>query len=1041
MSLFQKSVIKKYISEQDKCFVDNQFNVFKKYFQNTTIQKNIIASKEEEFQEGFLRELFVNVFGYTINPEPNYNLVTELKNEKDSKKADGAILKNENAIAVIELKSTTTTDLNKIEIQAFNYKNNQQDCKYVITSNFQKLRFYIDNAIEFLEWDLFKIDSENFKLLYLCLCKENLLNDLPSTIKKESLIEEENITKRLYKEYSSFRKSLFGSIIELNPSTNKLLLFKKTQKLLDRFLFLFFAEDRMLVPPNSVRLILEQWNSLKDMDAYVALYDRFKLYFGYLNTGHKGKLHEIFAYNGGLFATDEVLDNIKIDDEILYNATLSLSRYDYNSDVDVNILGHIFEHSLTEIEELENEIEQGATTDKKATKRKKDGVFYTPKYITKYIIENTIGTLCKNKKDELRLQEEDYHTLTKKEKKKLYTTLLEYKSWLLQITIVDPACGSGAFLNQALEFLIAEHKWISELEASITGSTIIFDIENSILENNLFGVDINEESVEIAKLSLWLRTAQKGRKLNSLNNNIKCGNSLIDDISVAGDKAFNWHKEFPQVFGEYIGLDKVEEKKVLKQISNNEKAKEVNYTNESESTNQEKNYLNIDNRITNNDFNIVNETLIDYNEKPIIGKGFDVVIGNPPYVRRTDLPENLKIGLEKKYVSAFKQYDLYILFNELAVVISKQNGLIGFIQPNKFLSADYGLKINNFLSENIHVNSIYNVSADKVFSDASVYPYIFIFQKKDRIYNSQDSKISLLELCKKENLIGFDYLQNSNSIIQKIKAKSIRIIDIADRVRRGLPNSKLIFNEFGKHFGIKSTLLEYPYFLPISKTRFDFLQENTHEVPDEDFILLPRTVLKIRAIKNSRKYDVLDRIYYFKIKDSEYFQDFILALLNSKLISFYYDIVYGSTKIGGGYIDLKGSQIENFPVCKIENLKQQKFSTLITLIETKIETFDNLNKTFLQLLSSKFKNMYINTKLEKWYDLSFADFSKELSKQKIKLSLQQESEWLQYFELEKQKAQTIKTELETTDNQINIMIYELYDLTVDEIAIVEAGIK
>ena len=85
--------------------------------------------------------------------------------------------------------------------------------------------------------------------------------------------------------------------------------------------------------------------------------------------------------------------------------------------------------------------------------------------------------------------------------------------------------------------------------------------------------------------------------------------------------------------------------------------------------------------------------------------------------------------------------------------------------------------------------------------------------------------------------------------------------------------------------------------------------------------------------------------------------------------------------------------------------------------------------------------MYINTKLEKWYDLSFADFSKELSKQKIKLSLQQESEWLQYFELEKQKAQTIKTELETTDNQINIMIYELYDLTVDEIAIVEAGIK
>ncbi|MER3329702.1 MAG: N-6 DNA methylase, partial [Candidatus Kapaibacterium sp.] len=68
------------------------------------------------------------------------------------------------------------------------------------------------------------------------------------------------------------------------------------------------------------------------------------------------------------------------------------------------------------------------------------------------------------------------------------------------------------------------------------------------LENNLYGVDINEESVEIAKLSLWLRTAQKGRKLTSLNNNIKCGNSLIDDPEVAGDKAFNWEEEFPKVF-------------------------------------------------------------------------------------------------------------------------------------------------------------------------------------------------------------------------------------------------------------------------------------------------------------------------------------------------------------------------------------------------------------------------------------------------------------------------------------------------------------
>lgn len=79
---------------------------------------------------------------------------------------------------------------------------------------------------------------------------------------------------------------------------------------------------------------------------------------------------------------------------------------------------------------------------------------------------------------------------------------------------------------------------------------VLSDIRKSILENNIFGVDINEESVEIAKLALWLRTAEPNRKLNDLNNNIKCGNSLIDDPAVAGDKAFNWQKEFPKVFVE-----------------------------------------------------------------------------------------------------------------------------------------------------------------------------------------------------------------------------------------------------------------------------------------------------------------------------------------------------------------------------------------------------------------------------------------------------------------------------------------------------------
>lgn len=269
--------------------------------------------------------------------------------------------------------------------------------------------------------------------------------------------------------------------------------------------------------------ILEQWNKLKDLDAYTPLYERFKLYFGYLDTGRNSttKGAEIFAYNGGLFKPDAVLDSLQISDELLFKHTETLSNYDFESQVDVNILGHIFENSLNEIESVNAEIE-GVEFDKQKTKRKKDGVFYTPKYITKYIVDNTVGKLCEEKKAELGIEEEEYAKGRFNRKKEIIInlddSLKKYREWLLHLTICDPACGSGAFLNQALDFLIKEHQYISELEGKLLtkdtktkGIQTAFateNIENTVLENNIFGVDLNEESVEIAKLSLWLRTAQ-----------------------------------------------------------------------------------------------------------------------------------------------------------------------------------------------------------------------------------------------------------------------------------------------------------------------------------------------------------------------------------------------------------------------------------------------------------------------------------------------------------------------------------------------------
>src|SRR6056297_21551 len=482
MALFQTSVLKNYLKQLDEKVVKKAYAKYVTYFQNTTIQENIRKNNEEQFQATFLNELFVSILGYTLNPNPDFNLTTEFKNQKNNRKADGSILSGETALAVIELKGTNTKDLESIRRQAFDYKANQKGCVYVITSNFEKLRFYINDATEFEEFNLFELSADRFKLFYLCLYKDHLLNNTPLAIKESSLVEEEKITKRFYADYSLFKRELYRDLVKRNAKTLKnlrsdelhqisigaiaatefvrleknvkLTLFKKSQKLIDRFLFIFFAEDRGLLPPNFTVRILEDWRKLENMDTDIPLYERFKLYFNFLDKGRKGDTGkaEIYAYNGGLFKPDTILDSLEIDNELLYKHALKLAIYDFESQVDVNILGHIFENSLNEIESVNAEIE-GSEFDKQKSKRKKDGVFYTPKYITKYIVENTVGKLCDEKKADLGFKEEEYFKGRAKRPKtkiiELVKLLDDYRDWLLTLTICDPACGSGAFLNQA----------------------------------------------------------------------------------------------------------------------------------------------------------------------------------------------------------------------------------------------------------------------------------------------------------------------------------------------------------------------------------------------------------------------------------------------------------------------------------------------------------------------------------------------------------------------------------------------------------------
>jgi type I restriction-modification system DNA methylase subunit len=666
MPIFQKSVVQDYVEKLDQDKVEKAYQTFRTNYNSAKIEQ-IKTLKEEEYQDGFLRDIFVDVFGYALRPEENYNLQREFKNQTDGKKADGAIIKDDNAIAVIELKSTSTKDLTKVTQQAFNYKNNQPECKYVITSNFQKLRFYIDYSNEFEEFDLFFLDRERFEVLYLILQKDNIFTNLPTELKTQTLFHEKKVSEDLYSDYSHFKQKLFLNLVANHPDDDKLLLFKKSQKLLDRFLFILFAEDSGLLPTNSISRVIERFDALKEHDAYKPLYEIFGQYFGYMNIGRPGKTpsDEIPAYNGGLFYEDLLLNSLTIDDDVLIEDLQKLSKFDFNTEVDVNILGHIFEHSLNEIENVTAEIE-GTVSDQKRTKRKKDGVFYTPKYITTYIVANTIGTLCIEKRKELDIEEIEFDASIQnkdgklsKKGQKLFKKLEHYKKWLIGLKIIDPACGSGAFLNQALIFLIEEHEKIDDIIAELTSSPLrLFDTDKNILENNLFGVDINEESVEIAQLSLWLRTARKGRKLSKLNNNIKCGNSLRTD-------EFDWSKEFPDIMK---------------------------------------------------------------------NGGFDVVIGNPPYIKEYTNRQAFN-GLHEHYCYQGKM-DLWYFFGALALeIVKKDSGLIGYIAPNNWITNSGASKFRNIILNDGKITQFIDFGDFKVFDSAGIQTMIYIMKRSDNNAN------------------------------------------------------------------------------------------------------------------------------------------------------------------------------------------------------------------------------------------------------------------------------------------------------------------
>lgn len=1051
-----------------------------------SLEKGILSkSKEEEFQGEFLNDIFSLILGAVNKSSGNdeWNLQRESKTKIDGQKADGVIgffdvNGKDDVRAVIELKGPTISldqrqkrsgDTRTPVEQAFNYAPKYgKNCQWVIVSNYKEIRLYRSN--DMTEYEVFflenlKDDLEFQKFIYI-LSFEALVGTANKKAKALELSEEYQknqieIEKKFYNEYRSIRLHIFENMKENNPETDENTLLEKVQKLLDRFLFICFCEDKGLLEKDFFNTILKKG---KD---FGSIFDIFTIFCNWINLGNPKE--NISHFNGGLFKNDDVLNSLNIDDKV-FEDLKKISDYDFDSDLNVNILGHIFEQSISDIEELKKSI-SGEEFDQKKSKRKKDGIFYTPQYITKYIVENSIKNWLDDKRKELgeddlpTLNEKDYiFDIAKKNYTKNYRKHIEfwqqYREIVRNIKIIDPACGSGAFLITAFEFLLNYNKYLDDKIFDLVGTSDLFsDRTKEILQNNIFGVDLNKESVEITKLSLWLKTADKNKTLASLENNIKCGNSLIDDPEIAGNLAFNWEKEFPEIFA---------------------------------------------------------------------NGGFDIVVGNPPYVKE-DIGKNAFNGLHQHLCYQGKM-DLWYFFGWLALTISKkESAYISFIAPNNWITNDGASKFRNKINDCATIFEYIDFNNFMIFEEAQIQTMIYIMKNDNKLekYKFKYSKILNNKIAKEEIMHFLQKLENNNfeyfdvdinrvdykdklfnfnseknrNVLNKIKAnanfylkkeeifsgidigqdfinaKSLEILGDDFKIGDGIFNlseeeynsynffnnekeiikpfyttkevNRYYFNEKNKYWVIYTTskfknpqeIIDYPnikkHLDKFSKViTSDNKPYGLHRARNEE-IFKGEKILSIRKHERPAfSYVTLDTYVnrtFNIIKTDRVNLKYLLVLLNSKLTKFW---LKEKGKMQGDIFQVDITPIISIPLI-IVSKDQEAFISLSEKMLSLNRELQDLSQKFQRMLLRKFDLEKLSTKLQEWYLLDFSDFIKELKRLKVKLSLSQESEWEEYFLEEKSKAIAIDSEIKATDKEIDSMVYKLYDLTDEEIKIIE----
>ncbi|MEM3398965.1 MAG: N-6 DNA methylase [Nitrososphaeria archaeon] len=683
--------------------------------------------------------------------------------------------------------------------------------------------------------------------------------------------------------------------------------------------------------------------------------------------------------------------------EVPFGAPKGIMQYNFRY-IDEDVLGKAYEIFLGEI-------------------RKEEGVYYTPKYITQYIAENTVGKL--------------YEELLAKIKEKLKSedleSIKELVSKFVSIRVLDPACGSGSFLIKAVRIIVKKYRELNHLieEAikkysnykgslelpkedamkidqllkikEVIGPSSDRELIARILVRHIHGVDLDKRAIEVAKVNIWLEAIKLAPKefrydklpsdtnyiLPNLEMNLLNGDSLVglpEELTIK-----YLCENFKETIREMFQLRKyymenpmkpehVEQVKKLKNDIRKKLDEEfLRFLKMKDITFQIVKQTTIFHWILEFWYAFFNENAVPLSENL---RGFDVVLGNPPYIENKRLNVVIKRYLKNCgiYRTTYKLFDYAVPFIERALQLLKQGGRFGYIVTNKFTVTDYGIRIREILAKSTTIEQILDVSYLPVFEGAAIYPIILILTK---LVPSEAHEIKIAPKVSSEHEVvqtNNEYVKMMQTAILKTpgyilnisgnivlcdKIRSLNIISpkeiakIGYRVLRFTKWDELLDNVTyqkpdGPHLKFIGCGNIEPYFinwdseLKLAGRSFknSYIKKPT-QVDDSKWRLLELPKILIRevgirltaALDERGEYGNLTGMYALYNIDANWEPRFILALLNSSLLDFYYKSLYGSTHMAGGYLSFHGTYIENLPILEVQFTQQKRIADKVRRLE------------------------------------------------------------------------------------------------------------